>query len=461
MKKVLILLSLLLAVSLAACRKADDTPSDTATSSEAETTVEETATEEEVTTPEEITEPETAATEETSEEESSEEETSAAPEETTEPETVPMIEFTPDAIVASPLVVDAYRDALNQALAGASLPYTLTSDGADAGFDAVVVSTMEPKAYSVFVTDNAILVRAGHYLSLEAAFKEILTGKGLDGVSFAGEYSGSVPLTMEERVLVWNDEFDGDALDPAKWALKAKMNVSDVRNSTDEKNVTVTDGNLLLRTWKEEEGSDYLYSTNTSVTTDGTLSFKYGYLEMSAIVPYERGAWPSFWLLGSDLHKVSDYRAEVDVLEVFGSINKGYSQLHKALLEPYWINYMSDLYPEDDRSFKLSVAQVKKIKTEYHRYGFGWTPTEMYFTLDGEVFFTHDITEAGNFGEGDMSCFHDPMYFIFNNFLYSPAYPGPSAFNKTTDFPIEYHIDWVRLYQTPGEGVLHYDGYAE
>ena len=375
----------------------------------------------------------------------------------TEKETIAMIPVKQEAIVDAFLIMNQYREALSAALTEAGLDYPITSDGSESGFDAVVLSTMEPAAYSVAVTDTAILVRAGHYLALEDAFREILAGRGLNGESFTGEYDGGVPLTREEMVLVWNEEFDGETLDLTKWALKAKMNVGDIYNGSDERNVTVTDGNLLMRSWKEEDMPGYVYSTNTSVTTDGTLSFKYGYLEMSAIVPYEKGAWPSFWLLGSDLHRTSEYRAEVDILEVFGSINTGYSVLHKARLEPAFVNFMSDRYAEDDRRFKFAPAEVRDLKTAYHRYGFGWTPTEMYFTLDGEVYFTHDITEAGNFGEGDMSCFHDPMYVIFNNFIYSPSYPGPTMPSEKTDFPIEYCIDWVRLYQVPGEGEVHYD----
>lgn len=82
----------------------------------------------------------------------------------------------------------------------------------------------------------------------------------------------------------------------------------------------------------------------------------------------------------------------------------------------------------------------------------------MYFTLDGEVYFSHDITEAGNYGEGDMSCFHDPLYIIFNNFLFTAGSAWkPSLVDETTVYPIEYRIDWVRLYQAPGVGELHYD----
>ncbi len=356
------------------------------------------------------------------------------------------------------LILDKYRADLAKALADANLSYAITDDGSETGFDATVTSAIEPAAYSVTITDNAILVRAGHYLSLEAALLEILSGKGLDGVSFTGAYGGEIPLTDGDMVLVWNDEFDGCELDPAKWILKPKMKQKDILNGIDEHNVAVTEHNLLLRSWREDD-PEKPYSTNASVTTDGTFSYKYGYLEMSAMVPYCVGGWPSFWLLGSDLHKTSDYRAEVDVIEVFGSVNAGYSQLHKAILNPFF-NYQSDRYTEDERGYKFTAAEVKKLKTEYHRYGFGWTPEKMYFTLDGEVYFTHDVTEAGNFGEGDMSCFHDPLYIIFNNFLFTEESSWkPSLVTSETQFPIEYRIDWVRLYQTPGVGELHFDVY--
>ncbi|MBE6652925.1 MAG: glycoside hydrolase family 16 protein [Ruminococcaceae bacterium] len=436
MKKHPILLALLLAATLTACG-GKDTPASDTTAQISTTTAEGAA---------------------------STEETTAKAEETTEEETVPMIEVTPEAIVDARLTVDAYRAALTETLSAANLSYTLTTDGSETGFDAVVLSTMEKKSYVVNVTDDAILVRAGHYLSLEAALKEIIGGKGLDGQSFAGEYTGDIPLSMDEMVLVWNEEFDGDTLDPAKWTLKAKMNQGDILNSTDEKNVKVTDGNLLLRSWREDDGAERPYSTNTSVTTDGTFSYKYGYLEMSAIVPYEKGAWPSFWLLGSDLHKVSDYRAEVDVLEGIGRSYKGISCLHKSTISPEiggWVNYSVDsIISEEERDYRFTRDQIANLKTEYHRHGFGWTPTQVYFTLDGEVYFTYDITEAGNFGEGDMSCFQDPLFIIFNNFLFTDKSAWqPSMVSTDTEFPIEYRIDWVRLYQTPGEGELHYDIY--
>ena len=87
----------------------------------------------------------------------------------------------------------------------------------------------------------------------------------------------------------------------------------------------------------------------------------------------------------------------------------------------------------------------------------------MYFTVDGERYFSYDITEAGNFGGfGTMQGFQDPLFVIFNNFLFTAGsswLPSGSDVLDSTEFPIEYSIEWIRLYQKPGEGDIFYDAY--
>lgn len=356
-------------------------------------------------------------------------------------------------------VLSGYRDALSAALTAAGRDGTITANGSEEGFDAIVVSDMAPAAYTVNVTDTAITVRAGHYLALEAAIREILSGKALDGVSFSGIYDGDVPLTDGDMVLVWNDEFDTETLDSTKWALKAKMSQADIKNGTDERNVTVADGKLLMRSWREEN-PEVPYSTNTSVTTDGTMSFRYGYLEIYANVPFMRGAWPSFWTQSKDIHRTVSYMTEIDIFEIFASRNTVTSQLHK------W-DFSTGEHCQlgvggRDYFFR---DNLETLNDEYHRYGFGWTPTEMYFTVDGERYFSYDITEAGNFGGfGTMQGFQDPLFVIFNNFLFTAGsswLPDGTDVLDSTEFPIEYSIEWIRLYQKPGEGDIFYDAYNE
>lgn len=365
------------------------------------------------------------------------------------------VPFTPGEFLLS-----RYRTAIADALTAAGKSYPITARGVGDGFDAIVTADLDAAAYEVSVTDTGISVRAGHYLALEQALNEILSGKGLDGTSFSGTYSGDVPLTDGDMVLVWNDEFDGTALDPDRWTLNAKMNQGDIKNGTDARNVTVTDGKLLMRSWREDD-PDVPYSTNTSVTTDGTMSFRYGYLEIYANVPFMQGAWPSFWTQSKDIHRSVDYMTEVDIFEIFGVPNGVSAQLHK------W-NFTTGQHCQLDygrKDYRFDTETVPTLNDEYHRYGFGWTPTEMYFTVDGEIFFSHDITENGNFGDfGSMQGFRDPLFVIFNNFLFTDGSswkPAGALVRDDTEFPIEYSIEWIRLYQKPGEGDIFYDAYYQ
>lgn len=315
-------------------------------------------------------------------------------------------------------------------------------------------STMDPQDYEIVFGDNGITVRAGCNIALNRAALLLLDGTVKAGENINGHIDSDIPMTVSAPrdgavlELVWNDEFDGDTLNPENWTLNAKMNQGDIENGNDEHNVMVRDGNLILRSWQEGEGK---YSTNTSVTTDGTMSFRYGYLEMYACVPYIPGAWPSFWMQSKDTHRTVDYMTEIDIFEVFGSRNSLASQLHK------WYDTGHDQLP-DKYNTNYFFKNHKELNSEYHLYGFGWTPEEMYFTVDGEIYFSYDLSVDFG-GVPGMEGFHDPLFVIFNNFLFTDASEWqPTRLSSKTEYPISYYIDWIRLYQKPGEGEIFYDG---
>lgn len=251
-----------------------------------------------------------------------------------------------------------------------------------------------------------------------------------------------------EMHLVWNDEFNSDSLDRTKWNFRAKMNQGDIKNSTDERNVKVENGNLVMRTWKEDDGT---YSTNTSVTTDGVMSFRYGYLEMYANVPFVKGCWPSFWMQSKDVHRSVDYLAEIDMFEIYDTKNTVSSDIHK------W--YSGDEhYHAGGRKWSYTFKRSLNLNNEYHLYGLGWTPDELYFTVDGKIYHRYDLSQDfGDRGDG-MQGFHDPVYIIFNNFIFTEnsSWKNPPV-NSKTDWPITYKIDWIRLYQKDGEGEIFDD----
>ncbi len=251
-----------------------------------------------------------------------------------------------------------------------------------------------------------------------------------------------------EMHLVWNDEFNTDSLDSTKWTLRAKMNQGDIKNGKDEHNIAVENGNLVLRTWQEDDGT---FSTNTSVTTDGTMSYRYGYLEMYANVPFAEGCWPSFWMQSKDIHRSVPYMTEIDVFEIYNTRNEVTPNIHK------WYAG-EEHYQAGGRKWSYRFKRSINLNDEYHLYGFGWTPEEMYFTVDGKIYFRYDLSEDfGDRGDG-MQGFHDPIFIIFNNFIFTEnsSWKNPPVTAKTK-WPVTYQIDWIRLYQKEGEGAIFDD----
>lgn len=257
----------------------------------------------------------------------------------------------------------------------------------------------------------------------------------------------AAPDDGSEMRLVWNDEFNTGSLDSSKWNFRAKMNQSDIKNSTDERNVKVENGELVMRSWKEDDGT---FSTNTSVTTDGAMSYKYGYLEMYANVPFVKGCWPSFWMQSKDIHRSVPYMTEIDVFEIYDTRNAVTPNIHK------W--YSDEHYQAGGRKWSYEFKRKINLNNEYHLYGFGWTPDEMYFTVDGEIYFRYDLSQDFGDRNDGMQGFNDPVYIIFNNFIFTEnsSWKNPPVTDKT-EWPITYKIDWIRLYQKDGEGEIFDD----
>lgn len=271
--------------------------------------------------------------------------------------------------------------------------------------------------------------------------------------------------------LVWSDEFNGDKLDETKWTLRADMcGRCDLSLAGEERPevMRLEDGMLKLNVVKNGSDAESEYTTCYSVTTFNKMRFRYGYLEISARVPYMQGAWPSFWLksLKDDIcpEPKADYMAEIDVFEVFSDLKTAVPNLHKWF--PYEVEFESGYRTNHtqggdmlDRSEKKPYVfeNNEKLCDEYHTYGFEWTPEYMSMSVDGEVYCTYDINS--NFdGFSDMSGFHDALYVIFNNHIFtekSSWLPEGTEVDERTEFPINYWIDYIRLYQKDEYGDLY------
>ena len=259
---------------------------------------------------------------------------------------------------------------------------------------------------------------------------------------------------QDGRRLVWSDEFEGTSLDLAKWRFRATMNSSDCVYSNDSRTARVENGCLhLLVVPSGNPAKPQMLSRG--IATHETMGFKYGYLEMRGRVPFRHGAWPSFWMTSTPSPRKHPWMAEIDIFEVFSSTNRVVYNLHK------WGGGKHVMLPngEGHPSRAYTFPDASKLNDEFHVYGFEWTPQEMSFWVDGKKYGSCPIDEAHDFSPKPipgMSRFHDFLSVIFNNEIFTPGHGWcPKQMRITADdaLPIEYWIDWVRLWQKEGEEI--------
>lgn len=278
---------------------------------------------------------------------------------------------------------------------------------------------------------------------------------------------------------VWGDEFYGDTLNPNKWVCttgSSKMHgYSDLEIITTEEAVAVNGGSLNLTAGQRADGS---FFAPASVHTQGTMEYRYGYIEMRAKIPYRVGVWPSFWMQSAATlggRQNYDYMVEVDMLEVFGHTSDLYCNLHKwysgAKIEEYgkdsikaaangstsnWLEDFLDALLGKKKPNLGSEQRTLSNPEDWHTYGFAWDSQYMCMYVDRELFKVYEITDAQSvFGKDngkmdpDMSGFNDPLYIIFNNHIFTENanYKPNTITGYESNLPATYEIDYVRLYQ--------------
>jgi len=311
---------------------------------------------------------------------------------------------------------------------------------------------------SVFAQDGKIVFNGGHDVMIDSAVKKFVRASLSENkICLFDIKTDFVTEKLDGYKYVWGDEFEGSDLDFTKWSFRKSMNGTTKMEVSYDKNVIdVSDGRLKLRAIRfyNPDNPSTEYRVPYGVSSKENMNFTYGYMEVRCRLPFKTGAWPSFWALSTDTlkGKMSDvFRAEVDVIEVFGNtivkphVHKHYDSIKK---DTFWGQFKSQSTWEFDPSDKLIY--------EYHTYGCEWTETEIKMYVDGKHYQTFDITTSYD-DNPDMSGYHDPIYLLFNNHLITDDgwQPGTPVEKNTKELPMEYFIDYVRVYQKPGVGELY------
>ena len=256
--------------------------------------------------------------------------------------------------------------------------------------------------------------------------------------------------------LVWSDDFGTTLLDESKWGLNTFMLPSDdLEMRFDESALVVDNGTVTMGSGRIDQNN---YFKSADLNTMNTMNFKYGYLEMRAKVPYGAPGHASFWMKSAKIDN-PDCMGEIDIFEHFCSKANDYIQtgIHK------W-------YDNGDHLLNSSVGGYniggEAYAEDWHNYGLLWTPEKMEFSVDGYVYHTINIKGNQTFNvydngkwtanttTSDSDAFHDYYYIILCNHIMTAGNTGGTVNIATSDtqFPINYEIDYVRVYQKPGEG---------
>ncbi len=215
--------------------------------------------------------------------------------------------------------------------------------------------------------------------------------------------------------LVWQDEFDGSALDTDKWI--AVDNCGDKRNSEQQcyrKSAVSVAGGMLTLTATDSPSGNFEY-TSGAVKTGDKFTVSYGKIEFRAQMPEGgQGVWPALWLYPPD-----QWPPEIDVLEAINTMSTIYMTYHWGT---------SGTHQQDGGSTTISDPQG------WHLYAVEWEENEVRWTIDGELKQTHtgaDVTDI-------------PMQ-LYINVALGGAWPGNVG--SETVFPQKMNVDYVRVYK--------------
>lgn len=116
-----------------------------------------------------------------------------------------------------------------------------------------------------------------------------------------------------------------------------------------------------------EQGSAKEYACRSGmVTTYPSLNFKYGYVQITAKIPFGKGLWPALWLAASS----KKWPPEVDILEHWGSQPDGSAYLHPLT-----------------GARQGGPVTMPALSTGWHTFGLYWTKTRLAWYYDGKQLF--------------------------------------------------------------------------
>ena len=340
-----------------------------------------------------------------------------------------------------PLVTDAVEESTYEILIGD------TNRGAT-----YVTSFFAERRFAVAEYGSKLILRGGNIESTVAAVSvltdmitnAVITAEPVhlrSGYCRTGSSLGYTKNNFGGYTLKYSDEFNSTAIDSGIW--NTPVNAIPTYGSApsimyyEPENVKVDGNNLVIRT---DLGSDG-YVTG-AVDSYDKMRFKYGYFEVKVKFRTAPGYWVKLMLTNQKERK--DTVTQIDVFNSIASNEYVFGSLGVLSQDKYYQEFLKLNDPKYEcyrESNTLDYGQVLN-DGEFHTYGVEWTPEYIKFYIDGKSYGTVEATDS-KFKGLDTELY--PEFFV------GVEMTDQLADDEAAQWPADYTIDWVRLYQKEGQ----------
>ncbi|GAB3646039.1 hypothetical protein GCM10028791_05310 [Echinicola sediminis] len=251
--------------------------------------------------------------------------------------------------------------------------------------------------------------------------------------------------------LVWEEEFDGKGKpDESYWSYEEGF----VRNQEvqyyQKDNAKLEKGLLVIEGRREEvpnkryeagsgdwrKNQEYAHYSSASINTRGKKEFQFGIIEVKAKIDTALGMWPAIWTLG--VSQGWPANGEVDMMEYY-RVNGEATILANAAWKKEGGKYEA-MWDERKVPFEQFLEKDPEWPNKFHVWKMDWTEDYIKLYLDDELLNEIDLSKTTN--PDGFNPFHQPHYVLLNLALGSNG-----GDPRDTEFPREYQVDYVRVYQ--------------
>ncbi|GGQ17092.1 glycoside hydrolase family 16 protein [Shewanella litoralis] len=300
---------------------------------------------------------------------------------------------------------------------------------------------------------------------------------GCHSINTESQTQTATSLTNSGWQMVWQDEFDGNAVNANKWSFAVDCygggnNEAQCYTARAE-NASVADGLLTITAIKERfsgpavNDADPSYDVNdTSKTLDYTSArlvsknkgdWKYGRFEIRAKLPQGQGTWPAIWMLPTDwVYGPWAGSGEIDIMEavnlkVVVEDSAPVSAVHGTL--HYGKQWPNNVYTGQE----YHLANGANPADDFHVYAVEWQQDEIRWYVDDVHFATQRssgwysqyVDDKGETVNAPNDApFNQPFHLLLN--LAVGGDWAANVHNKGIDpdvFPQSMLVDYVRVYQ--------------